>query len=67
MKYCTKAGTNIYSLTWELTQESKIINDYKNNIVIQSTKGNFSLDHWVKTCNGQVARVKFKTDPIRAQ
>ena len=34
MKYCAKAGVNLYSLTCKLSQGSKIVSDCINNIVI---------------------------------
>ena len=48
MKYCTKAGANIHSLTYKLLQGRKIISDCKNNIVKQSTDGKIILDCQIK-------------------
>ena len=49
MKYCTKAGVNLLSLTCKLLGGSKISSDCKNIIVIQSTSGKIVLDCQVKT------------------
>ena len=59
VKYSGKADANLYSPTFELLQGNKIKSDYKNNIVVQCSKGNIILDCHVKTCDDWVARVKF--------
>ena len=40
VKHCAKAGASLYSLTYKLLQGNKIESDHKNNIVVQSSKGN---------------------------
>ena len=65
MKFCTKAGVNLYLLTCKLFQGNKIFSDFKSNIVIQSTSDDSIFNCWIKTHDGWVARVEFlhETDP----
>ena len=49
MKYFTKAGANLYSLTCELSQGNKMTSDHYNNIMVQSSKGNIILYYCIKT------------------
>ena len=44
MKYCAKAGANNFSPVCKDLQGSKILSEFKNKIVIQSTSGNIMLD-----------------------
>ena len=69
MKYCTKTGVNLFSLTCKLLQGSKILSDCKNNIVVQSTSGDIVLHYYIKTCDGWLARNEFlqEISPERAQ
>ena len=41
VKYCPKAGANLFSLTCELSQGNKTSNDHHNSIVVESSDGNF--------------------------
>ena len=69
MKFCSKAGANLFSLMCKLLQGKTISSDHQNNIVIKSTDVNIILDHRIKTHDGWVARVKFlwETSDERAQ
>ena len=69
VKFCPKAGANLFSLTCELLQGKKISSDHQNNIVVSLTNGNIILDCQIKTHDGWVARVEFlqKTSDKRAQ
>ena len=49
MKFCPKAGVNLFSLTCELLQGTKISSDQWNNIMVKFTDGNIILDCWIKT------------------
>ena len=59
VKYCTKAGMNLFSLTCELLQDIKMWNDHKNNIIVETTSGDITLDCQIKTHDGWVAGVEF--------
>ena len=58
VKFCPKAGANLFSLMSKL-QGNKISSDPWNNIVVNSSKGDIILDHQIKTCNSWVDRVEF--------
>ena len=62
IKYCAKAGANLYSLTCKLLQRNKIKNDPKDNIMVHSSECNIILDHCIKTHNSWVARAEFLQD-----
>ena len=59
VKYCTKAGANLDSLTSELLEENKVKSDHKKNNMVQFSNGNIILDHHIKTHKNWIARVKF--------
>ena len=69
MKFCPKAGVNMFSLTYKLSQGNQRSSDHQNHIVVSSTNGKIILDCQVKTHNGWVARVEFlqETSDKRAQ
>ena len=56
MKFCPKAGANLFSLTCELLQRKTILSDHQNNIVVKFTD---VLDCQIKTHNGWVAGLQF--------
>ena len=49
VKYCAKAGTNLFSLTCELMQQFKINSDQKNYIVLNIVDCNIVLGYQIKT------------------
>ena len=49
VKYCTKAGANLFLLTCELMQGSKISGENKKNIMVENTSGNIILYFQIKT------------------
>ena len=59
MKFCLKAGANLFSLTCKHLQGKKISSDHQNNIMVKSTDANIILDCQIKTHAGWVAGVKF--------
>ena len=69
MKYCTKAGANLYFPTCTLLQGSKSLSNCKSNIVTQSTSDDFMVNHQIKTYDGWIARVNFlkETNQERAE
>ena len=67
MKYGAKAGANLHSLTYKLSQGNKVKSNHKNNIVVQYFKGNIILDFQIKTHDGWVARVKFLQETCRVK
>ena len=59
MKFCPKAGANLFCLTCKLLQGNMISSDHQNNIMVSSTSGNIILDCQIKTHDGWGARVEF--------
>ena len=59
IKFCPKAGVNLFFLMCELLQGNKIISDHQNNIVAKSSEGDILLECCIKTHDGWVARIKF--------
>ena len=55
--YCARFGANHFSLTCEPLQGSKISSNTKNNIVLNTAKGNAVLDCQIKNGDGWVTRV----------
>ena len=49
MKFCPKAGANLFSLTCKPLQGKEISSDHQNNIVVNSMNGDNILDHQIKT------------------
>ena len=64
VKFCPKAGANLFSLMSKL-QGNKISSDPWNNIVVNSSKGDIILDHQIKTCNSWVDRVEFLLETVK--
>ena len=58
MKFCIKAGVNLYFVTYKLLQRNEIKNDHKINIVIKSSDGYIIQGCWIKTHDSWVARVR---------
>ena len=58
MKYCTKACSNLFLLTYKILQGIKISSDHKNNIVVESAIGDIDLDWQIKTHDSWVAKVE---------
>ena len=69
MKFCLKAGANLFSLTCELSEGNKISSDHCNNIMVKSSDGNIVLDCQMKTHDSWVTQVEFLqgTSQERAQ
>ena len=69
MKFCPKAGANLFSVMCKRSKGNMISIDHQNNIMVSTTCGNIILDCRIKTCKGQVTRVKFlqQTKDQRAQ
>ena len=44
VKFCPKAGANLFSLTCKLLQENKIASVHQNNILVNTLTGNTILD-----------------------
>ena len=59
VKFCPKAGANLFSLTCELLQENEISSDHSNNIGINTPNGDITLDCRIKTHDSWDARVDF--------
>ena len=59
MKFCPKAGVNLFFLTCKLSKRKKISSDNQNNIMVKSTDGDIILDCQIKTHDDWVARVEF--------
>ena len=59
MKFCSKAGANLFSLTCKLSQRKTISSDHQNNIVVKSLDCNIILDCQSKIHHSWVARVEF--------
>ena len=45
MKFCPKAGANMFSLTYKLLQGNMISSDHHKNIVVNTTCGDIILDY----------------------
>ena len=69
MKFCPKAGANLFSLTCKLSQGNTILSDDQNNIMVKSMDGNIIFDSQIKTHDSRIAGVKFlwETSDERAQ
>ena len=59
VKFCPKAGANLFSLTCKLLQGNKIASDHENYIMVNTPTSDIILDCLVKTCNSWVAEVDF--------
>ena len=59
VKFCPKAGANLFSLMCELSKGNKISSDNQNNIAVNTLTGDIILDCQVKTHDGWVAGVNF--------
>ena len=59
VKFCAKAGANLFSLMCKLSHGNKISSDHHNNIVVNTLTGNIILDCQITTQNGWVAGVNF--------
>ena len=44
VKFCLKAGANWFSLKFKLLKGNMIENDHQNDIMVESSNGNFILD-----------------------
>ena len=62
VKFCPKAGANLFSLTCELLQGNEISSYNQNNIMVNTPTGDIILDCQIKTCNSWVAGVDFLRD-----
>ena len=62
MKFCPKAGANLFSLTCKLLQGKRIASDHCNNIVVNTLNGNVILDCQIKTHDGWDVGVDFLCD-----
>ena len=62
VKFCPKAGGNLFSLTCKLLQGNKVSSDHQNNIVVYTPTGNVILDCLIKTRDDWVAGVDFLQD-----
>ena len=58
MKFCPKAGANLFSLTCKLFQGNTIKGYHKNNIMVYSSEENIILDCHIKTHDGWVVIIK---------
>ena len=45
MIFCPEEGANLFSLMCKLLQENNVSSGHWNNIVVESSEGNFVLDH----------------------
>ena len=59
VKFCPKAGANLFFLTCKLLQGIKITSDHWNNIVVNTPTGEIIIDCRIKTQNSFVAGVDF--------
>ena len=59
MKFCPKAGANLFSLTCKLLKGKKIKSDHQINIMVKSSNGDIIFDCTSKTHDGWVARIDF--------
>ena len=59
VKFCPKAGANLFSLTYKLLQGNKISSDHQNNIMVKTLTSNIILDCRIKTRDSCVAGVAF--------
>ena len=48
MRFCPKAGANLFSLMCKLLQGKMMSSNHCNNIVIDSMEGKIILDCWIK-------------------
>ena len=62
VKFCPKAGVNLFYLLWELLQGSKISSDHQNNIVVNTATGNIILDCQIKIHDCWVTGAHFLWD-----
>ena len=69
VKFCPKAGVNLFSLMCELLQGKTISSNHQNNIMVNSMDGSIILDHQIMTHDGWVAGDEFlqQTNEKRAQ
>ena len=58
MKFCLKAGANLFSLMCKLLQGKTISRGHQNNIMVNSMSGNIILNCQIKICHGLVTGVK---------
>ena len=59
LKFCPKAGVNLFFLTYKISKGNRITSDQHNNIVDNTSNGNIILDPWVKTHDAWVTGLKF--------
>ena len=59
VKFCPKAGENLFSLMCKLLHGNEISSDHQNDIMVSTTCGDIILVCQIKTHDGWVARVKF--------
>ena len=59
IKFCPKAGANLFPLTCKRSQGSRISSTHPNNIVVKTLNGGIILDCQIKARNSWVAGVKF--------
>ena len=64
MKFCSKAGANLFSLTHKLSQGNKIASDQQNNILVNTPTRDIILDCRIKTRDGWINRVDFLCEAI---